>query len=183
MNDTQITVVGRLVGAPVLRDTVSGTPMATFRIATNSRRPKAGAPGEFEDGPTSFYNVRAFRQLAANAVASLAKGEAVLVHGVVEVGEYDRPDGTKGTSVDIVARSLGHDLTWGVSYFRKVVRGRAADGAAEPPAHPLRASMEAMATVMGESMSAPSASAPALSGGVRVDEETGEVLEARSPAA
>lgn len=129
MFDTQVTITGRLVADPVVRQTQQGQPMTTFRVATNGRRTKAGTPGEFEDGPTSFFGVRAFRSLASNLAMSLRKGDPVVIQGVLEVIEFDRQDGTRGTAAEITARSVGHDLSWGVTAFRKVARSGGEGGA------------------------------------------------------
>jgi len=183
MNETSITVIGRLVADPVLRATSSGAAMATFRIATNARRPKSGGSGEYEDGPTSFYNVRAFRALGSNLVVALKKGDPVLVSGTLEITEYDRQDGSKGTAGEIVARSVGHDLGWGVTFFRKVVRGSSGEGIAPDP-H-LNAAAEAFAGLAQEAgigNDVPAYDVQTADGTV-VDGRTGEVKEADRSAA
>lgn len=145
MYDTMITVCGRLVADPVLRGTSTGGTRTTFRLATNTRRPKPGSPGEFEDGPTSFYNVSTFRALGANAALSLKKGDPVIVHGSIELSEFDRQDGSRGQAGDITARVVGHDLGWGVTAFRKVARGGSAPADQGVFASQFRAAGEAMA--------------------------------------
>lgn len=185
MNETTITVTGRLVADPVLRATASGAPMATFRIATNARRPKAGGAGEYEDGPTSFFNVRAFRALGSNLVVSLKKGDPVLVSGTLEITEYDRQDGTRGTAGEIAARSVGHDLAWGVTLFRKVVRSSAGEGLTPDPR--LQASTQGMvdlAQAAGEEAADTIDYDVQTAEGTVVDARTGEVKEAADrPAA
>jgi single stranded DNA-binding protein len=95
MNETTITVVGRLVADPVIRQTYAGSNVTTFRIATNARKNRPGT-GEFEDGPTSYYNISAYKSLGANAAISLHRGEPVVVTGALEVSTFDRQDGSKG---------------------------------------------------------------------------------------
>ena len=141
MNETPITVVGRLTADPVLRSTSSGAAMATFRIALNARK-KNATTGEYEDGHTSFYNVRAFRSLGANLAACVKKGQAVVVTGTLEITEYDRQDGTKGVNGEILANAVGLDLTWGVTHLTKVARTPAGDSVANDP-H-VRAALSAM---------------------------------------
>ena len=111
MNETTITVVGRLVADPVIRQTYAGSNVTTFRIATNARKNRPGT-GEFEDGPTSYYNISAYKSLGANAAISLHRGEPVVVTGALEVSTFDRQDGSKGSAADITARQIGHDLSW-----------------------------------------------------------------------
>lgn len=118
MSETPITVAGNLVADPVLHRTQSGHWLATFRIASTPRRYNAQT-GAFEDGGTSYYSVAAFRNLAENAAHSLKKGQPVLVTGSLRIRPYAREDGTTGTSADIEARHLGHDLIWGRSSWAK----------------------------------------------------------------
>lgn len=184
MNDIPITVVGRLVAEPTLRTTATGAPMTTFRIATNSRRPKPGVPGEYEDGPTSYFNVAAFRALGANLATCLHRGEPVIVHGTLEIAQFDRQDGTRGSGGDIVARSVGHDLNWGLGYLRKVSRGGVVSETIANDPH-LQAATAAALDVLSEGVPDPdTVDYDVVSdGGVTVDQRTGEILErARSAA-
>ncbi len=180
MFDTPITVTGRLVADPVLRQTQQGAPMTTFRIATNSRRAKPGAPGEFEDGPTSFFNVRAFRFLGSNLAMSLRKGDPVVVTGTVEIAEFERQDGTRGTAAEITARSVGHDMTWGVTAFRKVARSAGPGHEGSVP--DFRASAEAYGNAMVDAVG-DVVSVDGFPASPDVDRATGEVFERTETAA
>jgi single stranded DNA-binding protein (ssb) len=131
MNETTITVVGRLVADPVIRQTYAGSNVTTFRIRHQCSQEPAGT-GEFEDGPTSYYNISAYKSLGANAAISLHRGEPVVVTGALEVSTFDRQDGSKGSAADITARQIGHDLSWGVSGFAKVSRQSVEGGGSDP---------------------------------------------------
>lgn len=113
MNETHVTVAGRLVADPERRETKDGHGFATFRIASTIRR--RTAEGEFVDGPTSFYNVAAYRALGENSMQSLRKGDPVVVHGRQQVHSWQRGDGSWGNSVEVDATLIGHDLTFGRS--------------------------------------------------------------------
>lgn len=176
MNDTHITVVGRVVADPVLRPTTSGAAMATFRIATNARKRKAGAPGEFEDGPTSFYGVRAFRSLGANLAVALRKGHPVVVSGTLEITDYARQDGTRGTAGEITASAVGHDLSWGITSFTKVMRGAAGESIAADP------HVQASGQAMAQSLADEALDLREVEGEV-VDPVTGEIRYVTDPAA
>lgn len=132
MYETHVTVMGRLVADPETRTTTQGEVFTTFRLATSERR--RTREGVFEDGPTSFYNVACYRALGVNARASLSKGEPVVVVGRQRVRQYQRSDESYGTSVEINAQHVGHDLLLGQSAFVRPGRGgeggTAADGAA-----------------------------------------------------
>lgn len=80
MNEIYTTIQGRLVAAPESRTTRGGVPFTSFRIASTVRRPNPQTK-EYEDGPTSFFNVTAFRTLGANVGNSLKKGDPVVVFG------------------------------------------------------------------------------------------------------
>ncbi|MGL5865784.1 MAG: single-stranded DNA-binding protein [Dermatophilaceae bacterium] len=119
MNDTWVTIRGRMTADPTIRTTGDGVPVASFSVATNPRRQVVGQPGTYEDGPTSFYRVSAWRSLGANAAASLRKGEPVTVYGRQVVRDYPRSDGTTGTRVELDADSIGHDLRWGTTRYTR----------------------------------------------------------------
>ncbi|UUZ43885.1 single-stranded DNA-binding protein [Janibacter limosus] len=79
MNETVITVCGRVVADPEHRSTGAGTQFTTFRVASTVRR--RNREGVFVDGPTSFYNVAAYRSVGMNSHTSLRKGDPVVVYG------------------------------------------------------------------------------------------------------
>jgi single-strand DNA-binding protein len=123
MNESYITVTGRVVADPESRTTRTGVPFAAFRIASTVRRlnPKTR---EYEDAGTSFYNVTAFRSLGANVANSLKKGEPVVVYGRLRVNQWMRQDNTHATSVEIDAYNVGHDLSWGTTRLTRVTRAQ-----------------------------------------------------------
>ncbi len=140
MNETYVTIRGRLVADPTARTTRLGAPMTTFRIAQSSRRQVQGQPGQWEDTEPSFYEVIAYRSLAANIAVSLRKGHPVTVHGKQRIVSWRREDGTTWWDVKIDADAVGHDLTFGTAAYSRVGLGRAPEewtvGAApgsEPP--------------------------------------------------
>jgi single-strand DNA-binding protein len=72
------------------------------------------------DGETNWFTVTAFRQLAINSAGSISKGERVLVTGKLRVRDWDNGE-RAGTSVEVEAEALGHDLTWGTAVFTRTV--------------------------------------------------------------
>lgn len=128
MND-RITVIGNVATVPERRQTGSGVPVARFRLATSQRhRDDSGA---WVDGHTNFYSVSAYRQLAEHALASLQRGQRVIVTGAFKVRSWEVGD-KKGTEAEIDADALGPDLQWGTSVFTSLKREVASPGA--PPA-------------------------------------------------
>ena len=128
MNETFVTIRGRLVADPIVRTTRAGAPMASFRIASSVRRPVAGQPGVWADAETSFYDVVAYRALAANVGVSVRKGHPVTIHGRQHIVSRARDDGTTWWGVEVVADAVGHDLSYGTAAFTKVSRGHFSDG-------------------------------------------------------
>lgn len=133
MNETYVTIRGRLVADPTARTTRTGAPMTTFRVATSSRRQVQGQPGVWEDTDTSFYSVTTFRALAANVAVSLRKGHPVTIHGRQRVTTYTKDDGSTGWDVEVVADAAGHDLTYGTAAFAKVGRPGEGEGVRQGP--------------------------------------------------
>lgn len=127
MSDT-ITVRGYV--ATDVRSTTadSGLAIAGFRICTNERRYDRET-GTWMDGQTNWYAVSLFRQLATNAAFSVHKGDRVIVTGRLKVRQWVSEDGRSGTSVDIDAESVGHDLMWGTANYRRNVQDRGATSA------------------------------------------------------
>jgi single-strand DNA-binding protein len=126
MNETHVTIRGRLCADPTVFTTKAGAPMSKFRVAQSSRRQVQ--PGQWEDTEPSFYDVLAYRSLAANVGVSLKKGHPVTVHGRQRVVQWRRDDGQVFVNVEIEADAVGHDLTYGTTAFAKVGLGRAAEG-------------------------------------------------------
>lgn len=122
MQDSVITVQGRVASAPEMKVSRNNNPFATFRVASTPRRQVSGAPGTYEDGETSWFTVFAWGNLGANVLRSIEKGQPVVVTGRLSAREFKRDDGTPGTSVSITANGVGHDLSWGQAVYEKVSR-------------------------------------------------------------
>jgi single-strand DNA-binding protein len=120
MNETYVTVSGNVVGDPVVRATRANVPFVTFRVASNVRRVDFKT-GEYIDAGTNFVNVTAFRSLGVNLSNSLKKGEPVIVYGRMRVNQWVNGE-RSGTTVEIDAYNVGHDLSRGQSTFVKVFR-------------------------------------------------------------
>ena len=120
MNDTYITIVGNVVDAPRLRQTSAGIPVASFRIASTSRRFDREA-GEWADHERLFATVTCWRAMAQNIAQSLKKGQPVVATGRFYSREYTK-DEVSRMSYELDATAVGHDLSRGTSEFTKVVR-------------------------------------------------------------
>jgi single-strand DNA-binding protein len=120
MNDIITTVVGNAVTDVSLRTTTSGASVASFRLASNSRRFDKATKSWVDQEP-SYLSITAWSQLAENVALSVHKGQSVVVTGKLKVRQWQ--DGDKnGTAVEIDAQAIGHDLNRGTSDFTKVKR-------------------------------------------------------------
>jgi len=135
MNDT-ITVCGIVATEPRHLVTDTGIAISSMRLASPSRRWDRST-SSWTNGPTNWYTVTAFRSLAANVHKSLKKGDRIVVTGRVRIRTWER-DGRGGTSVEIDADGIGHDLAWGISNWIRVPRhvGESNAGPGVPPGVP-----------------------------------------------
>lgn len=101
----------------------SGLAYASFRMCSTERRFDR-ITNSWTDGQTNWYAVSMFRQLATNAGVSIKKGDKVVVTGRLRVRPWIREDGRTGTSVDIDADTVGHDLMWGTAHFHRTSSDR-----------------------------------------------------------
>ena len=127
----QTTVAGLVATTPRHLVTQDGLPITSFRMAVPTRRFDR-ATNRWVDGETNWYTVTAFRQLAINLAGSISKGERVLVQGNLRVRDWDNGE-RAGTSVEIEALSVGHDLNWGTAVFTRTVLTQDVDSAAQEP--------------------------------------------------
>lgn len=115
MRETYVTVVGNVVDTPRVVETTKGAVFAKFRLAAT---PRTMREGQWEDGTTSYYEITCFKRLGENVAASLVRGEPVIVHGKLEVREWESGD-RSGKDVQITANHVGHDLSFGLANFQR----------------------------------------------------------------
>lgn len=144
MTDT-LTVIGFVATPPSVKTVAGDLAITSFRIASNQRRFDR-ARGKFIDASTNWYTVTAFRQLAVNVGASVVKGDRVVVSGRLRVRDWETADNKKGTSVEIEADAVGHDLAWGTTAFTRVFSAVTTSGeehAADPTPEDVDSSLDA----------------------------------------
>lgn len=103
-----ITEQGRLAADPDLSFTPSGRAVAKFRIACDKNR--KNDQGQWEKVSTTWLAVDAWGDDAEPVVENLKKGDMVTVVGQLNVREYERKDGGKGTSVEIENARISKNL-------------------------------------------------------------------------
>lgn len=114
-----VSVSGLVATMPRHIVTADGLPITSFRLASSNRRFDR-ALGKWVDGETNWYTVTAFKQLAINASGSINKGDRITVVGILRVRDWDNGE-RSGTSIEIEAETMGHDLVWGSSVFTRTV--------------------------------------------------------------
>lgn len=116
MNDTYVTVTGWMGTDVTLREISGARAVASFRVGSTPRRLR---DGDWTSGPTTWHQVKAWDRLARHCAESLRSGDPVLFHGRLVMETWTRPDGTAVSRFEVVATSVGHDLTHGTSLWTR----------------------------------------------------------------
>lgn len=95
-------ILGRLGKDPEMRYAPSGTAIATFSVATNSRQK---ADGEWVD-KTDWHNILAFGKLAEFAGEYLSKGKLIYLEGRIQTSSWEDQQGQKKYKTEIVVSEL-----------------------------------------------------------------------------
>jgi single-strand DNA-binding protein len=119
--ETNITVIGNLTDDPELKFTPSGAAVANFTVASTPRTFDRQT-NEWKDGDALFLRCAAWRQLAENVAESLQKGQRVIVTGNLKIRNFERQDGSKGTSVEINVDEIGPSLKFATAKVTKASR-------------------------------------------------------------
>jgi single-strand DNA-binding protein len=125
--ETVITVVGNLTSDPELKFTPSGAAVANFTVASTPRTFDKQT-NEWKDGDPLFIRCDAWRQMAENVAESLQKGQRVVVTGSLRVRNFERQDGSKGTSVEMNVDEVGPSLKWATAKVTKTSRSGGGGG-------------------------------------------------------
>ena len=97
----RVLLMGRLVKDPELRKTNSDVSFATFTLAVDNRiREADGTRG------TIFIDCRVFREQAESLVKNTRKGSKIAVDGSLNQRNFERKDGTKGKTIEVIVDSV-----------------------------------------------------------------------------
>ena len=129
-----ITLTGIVATLPRHFVTSEGLPITSFRLASTQRRFDR-SQNRWVDGETNWYTISGFRQLAINITTSIKKGERVVVTGRLRIREWIAGDKT-GTTIEVDADAIGHDLSWGTSTFVRSISSAVIDPSPAPDAAP-----------------------------------------------
>jgi single-strand DNA-binding protein len=129
MATSKITITGLVATTPRHIVTAEGLPITSFRLADSDGH-ISPADGKFKEH-TNWYTITSFRQLGINTAGSVSKGERISVTGSLIIRDWDNGE-QAGTSVEIEADSISHDLSYGNSAFTRNVLIREKFPALEP---------------------------------------------------
>ena len=110
-------VTGNVATEPKFTTTTDGIPVASFRLAASERKFDRET-NRWVDGSVTWYSVVCWRHVAENVASSLQKGDPVVIVGRLSLREWEQ-DGRAGSTLDLTADVIGHDLTRGTSTFAR----------------------------------------------------------------
>jgi single-strand DNA-binding protein len=119
INEAYFSVTGYVATDPKAGYTRDGTRTLSMRVGWTPRRLDR-ATGDWVDQPSSFISVQCFRRVAENGAFSLRRGDPIVLKGTLRVREYSDQTGAKRISVDVVADTIGHDMSRGISNYARV---------------------------------------------------------------
>lgn len=93
-----VSLIGNLTRDPEVRYTQSGMAVATLSVAINRGKDKNG-----EDRGADFPRVIVFGSQAENCQKYLCKGKKIGVTGRIQTDSYEREDGSKVYTTDVIA--------------------------------------------------------------------------------
>lgn len=111
------TTTGLVATTPRHLKTADGLDITSFRLASATKRFDR-TKMEWIESDTNWFTITSFGTLSINAVSSISKGDRIIVSGTLRVRDWDNGE-RSGTSVEIEADTLGHDLVWGQSTFTR----------------------------------------------------------------
>ncbi len=128
----KIILMGRLTRDPELRQTQTGTPVASFSLAVD-RDFKDKTTG---DRTTDFIDVVAWRQTGEFVSRYFTKGRMAVVEGRLQIRDWTDKDGNKRRSAEVVADNVyfGDSKRDGDGLFRPSGGFSSGGYAATPPA-------------------------------------------------
>lgn len=96
----RVTLIGRITKNPELRYTGNNLAFTHFTIAVNRQKK------EDETQNADFINCVAWNKTAELICTYLTKGALVGIEGRIQTGTYEKPDGTKGYTTDVLVQNI-----------------------------------------------------------------------------
>jgi single-strand DNA-binding protein len=116
------TTTGLVATTPRNLITVEGLSITSFRLASSVKKWNRTSKEWVDE--TNWLTITSFEELATHTAKSISKGDRVVVSGRLYVRDWDNGE-RSGTSVELEAETIGHDLFYGTSDFvRTTVIGK-----------------------------------------------------------
>lgn len=115
-----LTFEGNVAEQPELRITPSGTALCKFRVGHNTRRQTSA--GEWVNGPTIWFTVTAWRDLAERIADSVRKGDTVIVNTRNDLSVFAYTNQTSGNAaaeVQVTAANVAISLRFAEAQSRR----------------------------------------------------------------
>lgn len=103
-----VNLIGRLTRDPELRYLPSGSPNVRFNLAVDrglSKEKKQEAESKGQ-ATADFINCIAWGKLAETIDRYFRKGSRIGITGTIQTGSYERQDGSKAYTTDVVVRNI-----------------------------------------------------------------------------
>ena len=120
MSNSLIQVIGNVASDVRFNSTAEGIPVASFRLAATERKFDR-SQSRWVDGDVNWYTVSCWRALGENVTESINKGDPIFVVGRLNVRNWEREE-RSGTTLDITAELIGHDLSRGTAKFQRGIK-------------------------------------------------------------
>jgi single-strand DNA-binding protein len=99
----KVILIGNLGADPEVRYTQSGTPVASFRIATSERW--KGKDGQMQD-QTEWHSIVAWDKLGEICGEYLRKGMRVYIEGKLQTRKWQDKEGHERYTTEVIARDM-----------------------------------------------------------------------------
>ena len=117
---TQIQLIANLTHDPELRYSTSGKAYARIRLASTPR--VKDSSGAWVDGATTFYEGRAWNDLAEHATESLRRGDRVIVFGALRTERWTDSTGEDREALRVDVDEIGPSLRFANAKVTKTQR-------------------------------------------------------------
>jgi single-strand DNA-binding protein len=94
----KVVLMGRLVAAPELKTTPSGTSVTSFRLAVDRNHGK--------EKQTDFFDCTAWRYTAEFVCKNFTKGDLIAVDGALQTREFMNKEGQKRTVTEVMVENV-----------------------------------------------------------------------------
>lgn len=93
----KVSLQGRMVSDPELRQTASGVSVTAFRVAVNR---------DYNREETDWIDIVAWRQTAEFVCKYFQKGNMILLTGAIQTRNYEDKNGNNRTAVEVTADQI-----------------------------------------------------------------------------